>query len=80
MIVTDILRGLVFQRRMARALERIADSLATLERIESARRLDEAPVRPRTATEFGMLDVRAANETWRKAQVAAGLIPEDEEE
>lgn len=81
MSVLDGLRTLVFLRRIARAGERIADSLDELRAIERQRWQREArvPGRPPRMTEIQSLDIDEVNERWRKEQEAAevGGVLED---
>jgi hypothetical protein len=71
------LRGLVFLRSISRSLARIADSLDTLARIQSAEWERANPVRRKTHVAIESFDVDEANKQWRKEQVAAGIDPED---
>lgn len=81
MSILNDLRGLVFQRRIARATERIADALDEFRTIERQRWQKEAHVtgKPIQKTVIESFDVAAANELWRREQEAAevGGIIED---
>ena len=75
------LRALVFLRRLARASERIAESLDELRQIERSRWARENRIRPAKIrpTEVAAFDVDAANEQWHKELEAAeyGGVLED---
>lgn len=71
------LRALGLLRRGVRALEHMAASLATLERIDQDRWERERPTHKGRPADIGTLDISAANRRWRAQQVAAGV--EDEE-
>jgi hypothetical protein len=73
------LRFLVFLRRIARSVERIADSQAELVEIERERHDREIVKKRPRATEFGSFDVEESNARWRKEQEAReyGQVPED---
>jgi len=76
---TESIRTLVFLRRSARALERIADAQQELAEIARARFNRENVKRLPRATEFGSFDVAEANSRWQKEEEARefGQIPED---
>jgi len=75
------LRALVFLRRLARASERIAESLDELRQIERSRWARECRIRPAKIrpTEIAAFDIDAANEQWHKELEAAeyGGVLED---
>jgi len=60
------LRALVYLRQIARGVERIAIALEAKPRVKA---------RP---SEFGLLDVKAANAAWHRARVAAGFAEDDD--
>lgn len=75
------LRSLAFQRRIARALEQIADAQETLARLalESDERRVDQGYRPRPKPlEVGMFNQVAASHNWRKQQIDAGLRTAEE--
>ena len=81
MSIISELRTLVFLRRIARAMERQAESLDELRQIERDRWARENRIRPAKVrpTEVAAFDVDAANEQWRKELEAAeyGGVLED---
>jgi hypothetical protein len=73
MTLVNDLRTLVFQRRIARATERIADALDEIRMLERSRWAKESGIRPAAIkkTEIGTLDIDEMNERYRKEQEAA---------
>ena len=75
------LRSLAFQRRIARALERIADAQETLARLalEEDERRAMKGYRPRPKRmEIGMFSQAAASRNWRQSQIDAGVATTEE--
>jgi len=65
-----LLRGIAWMKRLALAAERQADSLETLARIESDKWARQYAPRPKGGFVSGVMDVKAANERYRKMQEA----------
>ena len=71
------LRGAVYLRRSARALESIALSQQTLAAIAERDWNLRHPARKPRAVEISVMDQTAINRIWKEDQEAAGLAVED---
>lgn len=81
MSIFSDLRSVVFLRRIARALETIAKTQLTMERLalerEERRVMSRRPLQPQKMV-VGMFSQAAASRVWRKNVIESGAMTEEE--